>query len=194
MKKKHYYKTGVDICSTKSMFEFINGHFKYYTMHSWNKLKSVANDVKVYNLGLEGDYVTAMSFLEDEGDCGGLQSEIVDRISEWEESHPGYALRFNGRSGGYLVMYNKEKDGSINFRSALPEWLDDFDDYGDWKEGVTDPWYGRAGKVSDCVLDLREYTELIRSFDRLCDDLRDLVNEYSKMDFDAQKKAAEAEG
>ena len=91
-------------------------------------------------------------------------------------------------------MYNKEKDGRVNFRSVLPEWLDSFDDYGDWKEGVTDPWYGRAGKVSDCVRDLREYTELIRSFDRLCDDLRDLVNEYSKMDFEAQKKAFEAEG
>ena len=189
MKKKHYYKTGVDICSAKSMFEFISGHFKYDTMNSWNRLKSVANKVKLYDLGLDGDWGTALNFMFDEDDCGGLQNEIFCMINEWEKLHPGYTLGFNGRSDGYLVMYNKEKDNRVNFRSVLPEWLEGYNDYESWKEYAVEYF---SYNVKDFIPGLREYTELIRSFDRLCDELRLLVNEYSKMDFDAQKKAYEA--
>ena len=39
----------------KEMFEFLKEHFTYNTMNSWNGLESIANNVKVYNLGLEGD-------------------------------------------------------------------------------------------------------------------------------------------
>lgn len=193
MKKNHYYKTGVDICSAKSMFNFINEHFQYWTMNSWNKLKSIANDVKLYNLGLNGDWGTALNFLVDESDCGGLQSEIGYMIREWEKLHPGYALGFNGRSDGYLVIYNKDLEGRVNFRSILPDHLEGFDTYEEWKESIKEPWYGSRDAVGNYISELREYTELIRSFDRLCDDIRDFVNEYSKLDFEAQKKAYEAE-
>ena len=30
-----FYKTGVDIANTKSMWEFLHNHFQYYTMNSW---------------------------------------------------------------------------------------------------------------------------------------------------------------
>jgi hypothetical protein len=172
------------------MFNFINEHFRYDTMNSWNRLKSIANNVKLYNLGLDEDWGTALDFMCDENDCGGLQSEISYMIREWEKFHPGYTLGFNGRSDGYLVMYNKEKDNRVNFRSVLPEWLEGFDDYEEWKEYALEYI---VYNIKDLIPSLREYTELIRSFDKLCDDIRDLVNEYSKMDFEAQKKAYDAE-
>ena len=34
---------------------------------------------------------------------------------------------------------------------------------------------------------LREYTKLVRDFDRLCDDIRLVVNEYSKLNFEDEK-------
>lgn len=192
MKTKLFQKTGVDICSTKSMFNFINEHFTYYTMNSWNRLESIANNVKLYNLNLDGDWGTALAYLEDDGDIGGLQSEIRDMIWEWEQNHPGYCLDFNGRSGGYLVIYNHDKkNGTVNFRNILPEHLQGYDTYEEWKESIREPWYGSRDSVKNYIPELREYTELIRSFDKLCDDIRELVNEYSKMDYEADKKAFE---
>lgn len=190
MKKRLFQKAGVDICSPKSMFEFINGHFAYDTMNSWNNLKSIANNVKLYNLELEGDWENALGYLYDESDIGDLQHQIVETIFEWENEHPGYAVGFNGRSNGYLVIYNKETDGRINFRNILPDDLTGFDTYEDFKESIKD-YYGWT--VKDMIPELREYTQLIRDFDKLCDDLRDLVNEYSKLDYEAEKFAEEAE-
>ena len=47
-----FYKKGVDISNTKSMYNFLKNHEKYDTLNSWNGLKSIANNVKVYNLKL----------------------------------------------------------------------------------------------------------------------------------------------
>ena len=190
MKNNYYYKAGVDVCSAKSMFNFINNHFRYDTMNSWNLVKSIANNVKLYNLGLDGDWGVALNFLVDEYDCGGLQYKIREMISDWEADHPKCYLGFNGRSDGYLVMYNREKDNRINFRSILPNWLEGFNNYEDWKDYAKEYL---VDNIKDIIPSLREYTELIRSFDKLCDDIRDLVNEYSKMDYEAQKKASELE-
>ena len=68
MKKNHFYKTGVDITKAKEMFDFINEHFTYYTLNSWNQLRSIANNVKLYNLNLEGDWGTAMDYIFSEND------------------------------------------------------------------------------------------------------------------------------
>lgn len=185
-----FYKTGVDITKAKSMFNFINEHFQYWTMNSWNKLKSIANNVKLYNLNLDGDWCTALEYINDEHDIGGLQSEISDLIWQWEHDHPGYGLGFNGRSAGYLVIYNHDKkNGTVNFKSILPECLQGFDSYEEWKESITEPWYGSRDTVGNYISILQEYTELIRSFDKLCDEIRNLVNVYSTFDYDADKKA-----
>ena len=185
MEKNLFYKKGVDICSAKSMFNFINEHYTYWTMNSWNLSNSIANNVKLYNLGLDGDWGNAMSYLFDESDLGGIQYELHDMIKDWEADHPGYVLGFNGRMSGYLVLYNKNDNKSI-----LPAWLIGFNTYEEWKDYIK-VYYG--SNVKDWISELRYYTQLIQSFDRLCDDMRALTNEYSKMDYEADKKAAEAE-
>lgn len=191
MKTKLFQKAGVDICSPKSMFEFINNHFTYYTLNSWNGLQSIANNMKLYNLGLEGDWTTVLDYLYDDNDIGCIGFQIRDLVEEWEVKHPGYSLGWNGRSGGYLVIYNHDKkNGTVNFRNILPEDLTGYDNYEEFKETIKD-YYG--WNVKDMIPELREYTELIRDFDKLCEDLRDLANEYSKLDYEAEKLAAEAE-
>ncbi len=164
-----FYKKGVDISSNKSMFDFLNNHFMYDTMNSWNGLRSIANNVKVYNLQLDGDAYTALAFLEDDE-----YSTINDLIRDWETEHPGYSVGFNGRSGGYLVLYNDD-----NYKNILPDYLCGFDSYEDFKENYKDYY----GSMEDAKYELREYTKLVQDFDKLCDALRDHTNTLSKLNF-----------
>ena len=174
-----FYTTGVDICNTKSMWMFLKNHYTYYTLNSWNRQRSIAHNVKLYNLALDGDWTVAMKYLFDEADCAGLQTFIEDEIREFEDKYPYYEVASNGRSGGYLVIYEKQGHGSI-----LPECVSDYDTYEDFKEDVKD-WSG--ARVSDFNRELREAVEIVREFDRLCDRLRDLVNEFSMKSFDVDK-------
>lgn len=179
-----FYKTGVDIASVKSMWHFLKNHFTYSTMNSWNGQKSIANNVKVYNLKLGGDWTVALRYLHDEGDPGLLQLYINDEIRFFEEDNPYYRVGFNGRSGGYLVLYNKD-----NYLSVLPDCVTDFDTYEDFKEDCKTWDY----KVADYLRELRDTVAVVRDFDKLCDRLRDLVNEYSLKSFDTDKLEAAIE-
>jgi hypothetical protein len=149
-------------------------------MNSWNGQKSIANNVKLYNLNLDGDWTVAMKYLFDETDSGNLQMEIEDMIREFEEVNPYYKVFFNGSSGGYLVLGNADNNGSV-----LPECVADYDTYADFKEDVKSGWNNY--NVSDFDRELRDAVEIVRAFDRLCDSLRDLVNDFSKRSFDVDK-------
>lgn len=168
MNKKLYYKSGVDISSTKSMCEFLLNHFQYYTMNSWNNLKSIANNVKLYNLKLEGDWDNLLDEIYEQDSL--LVQDINDTIEQWESEHKGYSVGFNGRSDGYLVLYVEH-----GFKNILPDYLDGFKTYEEVKEYLKN--FGEH--ISDYKYELRELTNLVRDFDKLCDDLRDITNEYS---------------
>lgn len=181
-----FYKSGVDIASTKSMWNFLHEHFTYYTMNSWNRTVSIANNVKLYNLDLEGDWTVAMRYLFDENDSGCLQLQIDDMIREFTDEHPYYKVGFNGCSGGYLVLYNSDNNGPV-----LPECVAGYYDYAEFKEDVKAGWNGY--RVSDFNRELRDAVKIVREFDKLCDSLRDLVNEYSKRSFDVDRLEAVVE-
>ena len=172
-----FYTTGVDIASTKSMWNFLHDHFQYYTANSWNRTKSIAHNVKLYNLKLEGDWTVVSRYLFDDADSGCLQMYIDDEIAEFERKNPYYEVGFNGRSGGYLVLYPKDRSIPV-----LPDCLD-YDSYEDFKADCKD--YGYS--VSIFYRELRDAVTLVREFDKLCDRLRNLVNEYSKKSFDVDK-------
>jgi hypothetical protein len=172
-----FYTYGVDIANTKSMWNFLHDHFQYYTMNSWNRSKSIAHNVKLYNLNLEGDWWNVLRYLNDDADSGCLQMFIDDEIQEFERKNPYYEVGFNGRSGGYLVLYPKDRSIPV-----LPDCLD-YDTYDDFKTEAH--WDGY--RVTDFYRELRDAVEIVREFDRLCDRLRDLVNEFSKKSFDSDK-------
>ena len=179
-----FYTTGVDIASTKSMWNFLKNHPTYHTMNSWNRQTSIAHNVKLYNLKLEGDWTVVMRYLFDQNDSGCLQMNIDDEIREFEEKYPWTSVFFNGRSGGYLVLGTKNSNGSV-----LPDCVTEYETYEDFKEDAKASWngYNVSYNVSDFNRELRDTVIVVREFDKLCDRLRDLVNAYSKRSYDVDK-------
>ena len=167
-----FYQTGVDITKDKSMFNFIANHPTYFTGNSWNLTRSIAHNVKLYNLSLEGDWTRALAHLE-----SGEYDTINWMIQDWEREHPGYTIGFNGRSGGYLVLYRRA--GS---RSVIPDTLD-YETYEDYKADMRD-YYGSVRANRD---ELVEFVRLVQAFDRLCDEIREFVNDLSKLSYELEE-------
>lgn len=93
---------------------YINKHFYYFTMNSWNRTKTLANNVKIYNLPLTTEQKNKFyEITEDEN----LSQELYDNINcllyAFEAQNPGLEVYFNGRSGGYIVIKNKGNNENI---------------------------------------------------------------------------------
>ena len=144
--------------SCKDMWEFLRYHYHYYTMNSWNNIRSIANNVKLYNLGLSGDYWRLLEIFE--VDHYFTINSIIE-MWEIEEVSNGYRVGFNGRSGGYLVLYNENNNGSV-LDSCIYN-----DTYEDFKSEVQS-YYGSLKNYKDRLL---EQVELVQKFDLLCNDL-----------------------
>jgi hypothetical protein len=168
MRKNFFYKTGLDVTNDKQMFEFLKNHFMYDTMNSWNGSRSIANNVKVYKLALDGDCWQALSLLSKDE-----YYAVNMMIEDWEYEHKGYRVGFNGRSGGYLVLYNGNNTCNI-----LPDLIVD-NDYNEFKDYCKEYYRG----VKHYRPLLKEYVKLVRDFDKLCDDIREYVNELSTTNF-----------
>jgi len=86
-----------------AMIEFLAGHFRYSTMNSWDNGSSYAANVKIHRLNLPRE-------LEDKAYEALEVEESFDDVRavlrEFAEAHNwNYQIGFNGRSGGYLVLY-----------------------------------------------------------------------------------------
>lgn len=164
-----FYKTGIDITNDRQMFNFLKNHFQYYTMNSWNGLRSIAHNVKIYRLNLSGDHWTALTFLQDDD-----YFVVNMMIEDWEAEQCGYRVGFNGRSGGYLVLYSIHDNGNI-----LPDSITESDTYEDYREYCREYY----GSVKANRWELVKFTKIVRDFDRLCDQIRDYVDELSNKNF-----------
>ena len=163
-----FYKK-VNKNNNKNMYEFLKGHFEYETLNSWNGLYSIANNVKIYNLELEGDYWRALEMLEREKYLG-----INGLIADWQEEHQNYRVYFNGKSGGYLVLYNKENNDNV-----LDWYITNSNDYEHFKELLKDD----NMTLKEYHNTLVEQVEIVQDFDKLCDNLRtfcqNLIDNYT---------------
>ena len=172
-----FYTKGIDITNDKQMFNFLKNHFQYYIT---NGIATIANNVKIYNLRLSGDCQTALTFLQDDD-----YFVVNMMIEDWEAEHPGYKAGFSGRSGGYLVLYSAD-----NYcRSVLPDEVDDCETYDDYKSYCREYY----GSVKANRWDLVKTVKLVQDFDRLCDEIRDYVDDLSNRNFliDAMEDSVE---
>lgn len=164
-----FYTKGIDITNDKQMFNFLKNHFTYWTLNSRNRGNSIANNVKLYNLNLSGDWSVALAILENNG-----YEDINVMIHDWEREHRGYHVFFNGRNGGYLVLTE-----GYGF-SVLPQAINECEDYEEYKRYCKEFY----GAVKANRFELVEYTKLVQSFDRLCDELRDYCDMLSKQAYE----------
>lgn len=165
-----FYKKGIDITNDKQMFNFLKNHFTYDTLNSWNRLRSIANNVKLYNLNLSGDWGSALSLLE-----AGEYENLSWMIQDWCREHPGYNVYFNGRSSGYLVLLDTDYNGQV-----LPDSIAYTDDYEEYKSYCR-YHFGSVKANRDVLI---TYTKLVQDFDKLCDELRNYCDELSKLSFE----------
>lgn len=174
-----FYKTGVDITNDKQMFNFLKEHFEYYIMNSWNRVSSIANNVKLYRLNLTGDWCVAQSLLDK-----GEYETLYDIIYDWMYNHPGYEVRFNGRSGGYLVLCYAGRCNHV-----LPDEILECEEYDEYKRYCQEHYGSVKANRSELVF----YTKLVQDFDKLCDELRDYCNNLSLQVFEVveMQKAVE---
>lgn len=89
----------------KEMIAYLAGHFRYDTMSSWNQSSSYAVEIKVRSLNLTQEQqgaVYEMLDVQDAWDESGYNSILrdFDRRNNYI-----YQIGTNGRSGGYLVLY-----------------------------------------------------------------------------------------
>jgi len=97
----------------KAMIAFLAEHFRYDTMNSCNRATSYARNVKLNRLTFPSNEVRDRAYdllqVDDTFDvCG-----VNELIREFDAAH-GYEwqIGFNGRSGGYMVLYQGGREPS----------------------------------------------------------------------------------
>ena len=85
---------------------------RYWTMNSWNECSSLAYNMKVYNLTEDSKIKEKLYELLDEEKGFDLFNTINSLIENFNRlNNYEWQAGFNGRSGGYLVLYKGGKDG-----------------------------------------------------------------------------------
>ena len=123
---QQFYKD-VNMNSRKDMIAFLQNHFRYNLMNSWNQTTSYANNIKIQNLYIPETTKNTFYNMLNVDDIYDIDTLV---LSEFMYRYNGrYQIDRNGRSGGYLVLYNgykKQSDykshctncGQMNFTEA----------------------------------------------------------------------------
>ena len=99
---KQFYQP-VDMRSRKAMTDFLSHHFRYNTMNSWNRSTSYACNLKIDRLGLDFEVINKLFDMIDTQEFFYAQQELRDAFGAAHDYR--WQVRMNGRSGGYLVLY-----------------------------------------------------------------------------------------
>ena len=188
---RRLFSRRVDKRSRAEMTAYLSGHFRYNTMNSWNRSTSYACNMKLYKLGLDRgtedklwDIIQVPEFYE----------RLNERIEDFNWQHNYlWQAGWNGRSGGYLVLYQGgtkpsgyrsycTKCGQKNYTSVA--------ETGNWcgvcnEEARVDyikppmqifSFPGRDVDMDEdfedwSLYELQQRTELVQEFDRLADDI-----------------------
>ena len=152
---KSFYQK-VDLCSRSEMIQFLLRHFRYDTMHSWNRSTSYACNLKLYQLGLDAATVEKLYDMLDTQEFCAFQQDLRNQFSREHEYR--WQAAMNGRSGGYLVLYQGElrSDAKGTEQCVCYPGLgtDQGEDFEDWTTS-----------------EIRRRVRLVQSFDKLADAL-----------------------
>ena len=151
----------IDLNDRNAMINFLSNHFRYNTMNSWNRSTSYAHNVKLHTLDLPGNlFDKAYDFISAE--CPEFDDEYYILKHDFE-NETGYTIGTNGRSGGYLVLYELGTN-KMGQSCVYPGRNIDMDaDFDEWDDS-----------------ELIERTKLVTRFDELCDDIVAMFIDYVK--------------
>lgn len=187
-KTKFYRK--VDTRSRQAMIDFLSSHFRYNTMNSWNQSSAYANCVKLYKV--IPDKLQDQAYkLMDTDDFYAFH--INDILTDWDYDQDHiFQAGFNGRSGGYIVMYHggrKPTDHKSRCQNCLQLNFKTVEETGnatcgrcgqDTRVNLASPVMQKftyPGKSIDQgetfedwdMSELKERVKLVQSFDEMCD-------------------------
>lgn len=184
-----FYKD-IDKRSRKAMTGFLQNHFRYSTANSWNCSTSYANDIKIYNLGLSKDIADR---LWDMLECDKIYERFHELMEDFGQKYNWrWQAGINGRSGGYLVLYQGETEtsqyhsicrfcGQKNYQSVKETGNDicgRCGDHGQVDLTVSQPriimYPGRSTDMDEdfedwSMTELRDRVALVQEFDKLTD-------------------------
>ena len=96
----------VDLRSRTAMTSFLEQHFRYPTMNSWNRSTSYACNLKIYRLELEKEVEDKLYEMIDVQEFFDLLRPLMNEFGAAHNYR--WQAGMNGRSGGYLVLYQGE--------------------------------------------------------------------------------------
>lgn len=100
---RRLFSKRVDKRSRKEMIAYLENHFRYNTMNSWNRSTSYACNMKLYNLGLDRE---TEDKLWDLLDVPEFYERLHELIEDFNRQHNYlWQTGWNGRNNGYLVLY-----------------------------------------------------------------------------------------
>jgi len=107
----------VDKRSRTAMTDYLLDHFRYYTANSWNKATSYAHNLKIHGFGFADEIAMNLYSLVQ---CEEFYAEIAELLRDFAAEYNWlWQAGFNGRSGGYLVLYQGERKPS-GYKSYCP--------------------------------------------------------------------------
>lgn len=106
----HSFSKPVDKRSRKAMEAYLSEHFRYDTMNGWNRSTSYACNMKLYKLGLDRETTDKLYEMIQVPE---FYDELDGLIQAFNRKHDyRWQAAWNGRSGGYLVLYQGESKPS----------------------------------------------------------------------------------
>lgn len=118
MKTIHFSKSTPDLRSRQSIVDFLKGHYRYDTMGSNNQSTSYANCVKLHRLPLTPEQSDVAYDMLSTDNGFDFVNPLIHKFTE--QHNGGYTAGFNGRSGGYLVLYHSQYKPS-DYKSICTE-------------------------------------------------------------------------
>ncbi len=187
-----FYKE-VDKRHREAMTAFLQKHFRYHTMNSWNRSTSYANCIKLHQFDkpddIDSDTWWEMLWITE------WQEKLSDLLKDFSRKYNWqWQAGINGRSGGYVVLYrggikpSGRKSycthcGQKNYQ-AVPEGEVGICGRCDAKARVNFEqthmqvftWPGKDVDMYEdfedwTLRELRERVELVQDFDKFCNNI-----------------------